>query len=160
MRMIIEADDFRQLSRATQEELLEHFAGDEWVDRLSESQPEPAQAAKLVDLGVGQVGDLIAGLPMAHRRKLQLFAQRGGRVRVSDLLSATGDTDPGSISEFQRAVTQKLHMVLEDDATDVQLFGWDADATNTEQRRTDIVDGVYYISDTTACSLRTFFPCL
>lgn len=160
MRMVIEAEDFKRLSPATQRELLRHFAGDEWVKRVTDHEAVAVGTPGLVDLAVDQVGDLISDLPTEHRRRLQLFAQRGGRVRMSELLSATGDAERRSISRFQCAVTQKLRAVLDGDTGHAQLIGWDPSSTQWDERHADIIDGVYYVSGTTAQSLRSFFHCL
>lgn len=160
MQIVIGADDFRQLSPNTQKELLRQFAGSEWADRIRKSNEAGADSPHLVDLAVDQVGHLIEELPTDHRRRLQLFAERGGRVRMSDLLAVTGDTERRSVSQFQCALTQKLRAVLGDEAADAQLIGWDPRSTQWDDRHADIVDGVYYVSSTTAHSLRSFFPCL
>ncbi len=162
MRLVIEADDFRRLSKATQRELIRFFAGRGFADRHFGQSPPPSRKSGVewrppIDLTPELTMQLMHGLAENHRQRLSLFARAGGRVTMKQLLRKTADTDPRVLSYFQSVVTRKLRRILGDDEKQAWLIGWDYDATRWNREHTQIVDGVYYVTERTANALRHFF---
>ena len=169
MQILVEEQDFRRLKPETQQDLLSLLLG----KRLSALQPgaskpgaskstpaKPSSSSNRlrwrqpVDLSPEQATRFLHGLSVDHRRKLELFAKKGGRVRMRDIMKLSGDTDLRGVSEFQSLMTRRLRRFIDDPEKKAQLIGWDFDATKWDEKRTTIVDGVYYVTETTAASLR------
>ncbi len=157
MLITIDQGDFKRLSPGVQKELIEY---------LSDSWPSPDQALQAtaglrwrrpVDLGADQAVRLMHGLSDDHRRRLQLFARKSGRVRVSEILKLTGETDLRATSDFQKKMTRRLRRLIKDPERKAQLIAWDFEATKWDATQTSIVDGVYYVSQGTAETLRNYF---
>ena len=72
-------------------------------------------------------------------------------------LETTGEKDLRGISKFQGLATRHLRHIIEDPQYKAMLFAWDFDKTKWDKGKTMIVDGEYYVSPTTAESLRKFF---
>ena len=157
MRITIEAADFRRLSSETQQELLSAFAGRQ-LEPARQTRKSRYRWREPTALGPEQVAQLLHGLTDEHRARLKVFAHSGdGRVGMKDLLAANGDTDWHQLSYFQSVVTRKLRRILGDTSKAAHLIGWDYDTTRWNADHTAIVDGVYYVSPTTAESLRQYF---
>ena len=163
MRLIIEADDFRKLSRSTQRELIEQFAGARLVAGHTPPRPGPVERGpsyewrRPVDLTHELTIQLMHGLGEPHRRRLALFARRGGSVTMKQLLKVTSDDDPKVLSYFQSVVTRKLRRIIGDEEKQALLITWDYESTKWDRTHTHIVDGIYYISDESAAMLREYF---
>jgi len=99
---------------------------------------------------------LVHGLPEDHRRRLELFARKGGRVRMKEMEALFGDPDLRAASEFQKAMTRRLRRIVHDPEGKAQLIGWDFDATKWDAKKTTIVDGVYFVSEATAQALQSY----
>ena len=184
MQIIVEEQDFRRLKPETQQDLLSLLIGKRLSalqTSASESAISKSGASKSavsksvvsksgapksgsssdrlrwrqpVDLRPEQATRFLHGLSADHRRKLELFAKKGGRVRMRDIMKLSGDTDLRGVSEFQSLMTRRLRRFIDDPEKKAQLIGWDFDATKWDEKRTTIVDGVYYVTETTAASLR------
>jgi len=156
MQLIIGEKDFQRLSPEVQDQLWAAFSG----QAASERREEATQGLRWrqpVDLTREQALRLVHGLSKDHRRRLKLFARKGGRVRMKEILSLTGETDLRSTSQFNSAMTRRLRRVIADPDKKAQLVAWDFDCTKWDANRTTIVDGVYYVSEPTAESLRACF---
>jgi len=156
MQLVIDEKDFRRLSPEVRAQLLEAFGGKAPQKRREEASPG-LRWRQPVDLTREQAIRLVHGLSEDHRRRLKLFAKKNGRVRMKEILSLTGETDLRSTSEFNSAVTRKLRRVISDPDKKAQLVAWDFDSTKWDPKRTTIVDGVYYVSEPTAESLKACF---
>ncbi len=169
MQIIVEDRDFRRLKPETQQDLLSLLIG----KRLSTLQSKPSKPnsskpnsskpdlssnrlkwRQPVDLRPEQAMKFLHGLSSDHRRKLELFSKKNGRVRMRDIMKLSGDTDLRGASDFQRLMTRRLRRLIDDPEKKAQLIGWDFDATKWDEKQTTIVDGVYYVTETTAASLR------
>ncbi len=154
MQIVVEDRDFRRLKPETQQDLLSILTG----KRLPIRPPSPSARRlkwrKPVDLRPEQALKLVHGLTSDQRRKLELFARKGGRVRMRDIMELSGDTDLRGVSEFQKIMTRRLRRLIDDPEKKAQLIGWDFEATKWDEKQTTIVDGVYYVTETTAASLR------
>lgn len=164
MRLVIEKSDFQRLSTATQDELLRVLAGRGAMARAGINGGEPATAKKPrfrlrrpVELTPELTSRLMHGLSESHKARLKLFAEKGGRVSMKELLARMGDTDVRALSHFEGALTRRLRRLLNDTDKVAYLIGWDYDSTKWNEDRTQIVDGTYYVSDSTVHALREYF---
>jgi len=110
-----------------------------------------------VDLRPAMAPRLVRGLADVHRRRLKVFARRGHRVTVRDLLAASGDSDLRVLSHFHCAVTRKLRRLLGDCDNKVHLIGWDFATTTWDDKHVRIIDGDCYVTPVTQ---RSLFKCL
>ena len=106
-----------------------------------------------IDLDLDLTAKLLRGLAENHRLRLEVFARQGARVSFQDLLAVTGDSDLRVLSYFQGALTRKLRRLLDDREKRVHLIGWDYASTRWNDARTEIVDGICYVTEITRTSL-------
>ncbi len=157
MRLVIEQSDFRRLSAQTRKELLEAFTG------KSLPAPRPAKPSgkalwrEPMDLSPDLAARLLHGLSEPHRARLALFAKKGGRVTQRELLKATNDSDMRVLSHFQAVLSRRLRRLFDDPEKRIHLIGWDFNATKWDKSHSDIINGVYYVTDTTAHTLQSYF---
>lgn len=158
MRLVIEHSEFKRLSSQTQRELLEAFAGSGAVSQNGQGRGTTSllwrQPFNLtMDLAVR----LIHGLPEPHRLRLRAFAEHDGRINQKELLAATGDGDMRVLSHFQSVLSRRLRRFIDDPEKKAHLIGWDFDATVWNDNGSEILDGIYYVTDTTNHTLRDYF---
>ncbi len=157
MHIVIEQSDFRRLSAETQKELIEAIAGKE----LGAVEPAKKESKLLwrrpTDLSPDLAVRLLHGLSEPHRTRLKLFARKGGRVTQRELLRATDDTDMRVLSHFQAVLSRRLRRLLNDPEKRIHLIGWDFEATKWDKSHTDIINGVYYVTEPTTRALRDYF---
>ncbi len=110
-----------------------------------------------MDLSPELAARLLHGLSEPHRARLKLFARRGGRVTQRDLLKATDDRDMRVLSHFQAVLSRRLRRLLDDPEKRIHLIGWDFEATKWDKSHSDIINGVYYVTEPTARTLRGYF---
>ena len=157
MHIVIEQSDFRRLSAETQKELIEAFAGQPSIA----AAPAKAQSKLLwrrpMDLSPDLAVRLLHGLSEPHRVRLRLFAQKRGRVTQRELLSATDDQDLRVLSHFQAVLSRRLRRLLDDPEKRIHLIGWDFDATKWDKSHSNIINGVYYVTEPTTRTLQGYF---
>ncbi len=157
MQIVIEQSDFRRLSAETQKELIEAIAGKE----LGVAEPAKKESKLLwrrpTDLSPDLAVRLLHGLSEPHRARLKLFARKGGRVTQRELLKATDDTDMRVLSHFQAVLSRRLRRLLNDPEKRIHLIGWDFEAIKWDKSHTDIINGVYYVTEPTTRALRDYF---
>ena len=157
MRLVIEQSDFRRLSAQTRKELIEAFTG----KSLPAPQPSKSSGKALwrepIDLSPDLAARLLHGLSEPHRTRLELFAKKGGRVTQRDLLKATNDSDMRVLSHFQAVLSRRLRRLLDDPEKRIHLIGWDFNATKWDKSHSDIINGVYYVTEATAHTLQDYF---
>ncbi len=112
-----------------------------------------------IDLSPDLVARLLHGLAENHGRRLEVFARRGERVSMHDLLAVTGDSDLRVLSNFQGALSRKLRRLLADREKKVHLIGWDYGSTKWDDEHTKIVDGVCFVTTATRESLMKCLGC-
>jgi hypothetical protein len=157
MRIVIEQSDFRRLSAETQKELMEAFAGKTLVAAPSMKKQGKLLWRQPMDLSPELAVRLLHGLSEPHRALLRLFAQKGGRVTQRELLRATDDEDMRVLSHFQAVLSRRLRRLLNDPEKRIHLIGWDFDATKWDKTHTDIINGVYYVTEATTRTLQDYF---
>jgi hypothetical protein len=157
MRIVIEQSDFRRLSAETQKELIAALTG----KVPDEGRPAKTQGKLLwrqpMDLSSELAVRLLHGLSEPHRTRLKLIARKGGRVTQRELLKATGDRDMRVLSHFQAVLSRRLRRLLNDPEKRIHLIGWDFKATKWDKSHTDIINGVYYVTEPTAQALQGYF---
>lgn len=157
MRIVIEQSDFRQLSAEARREIIEKLAGETLELKKSAKSGANLRWRQPVDLDEDMATRLIHGLAEPHKRRLELFAKTGGRVRQKDLLAVTGDTDFRTLSHFQAVLTRRLRRFLEDPDKRVHLIGWDFESESWDDDHKELLDGTYYVTDRTASALKSHF---
>ncbi len=156
MRIVIEQSDFRRLSAETQKELIEAFAGKAWIAAPAKTQGKLLWRQPM-DLSPELAVRLLHGLSEPHRARLRLFAQKRGRVTQRELLRATGDQDLRVLSHFQAVLSRRLRRLIDDPEKRIHLIGWDFDATKWDKSHSNIINGVYYVTEPTVRALRDYF---
>ncbi len=157
MRLVLDHNDFRRLSPETRKELIEVLAGNQVVDLKSAAKKTSSGWERPIDLTPELTSKLMHGLAENHRRRLELFAHKQGRVSMRDVLAITKDEDVRVLSYFQGAVTRKLRRILDDPDKKVYLLGWDYDSTKWDKSHTTIEDGMLYVTGPTVNSLHNYF---
>ncbi len=157
MRIVIEQSDFRRLSAETQKELLETFAGKGVVFPPSGKKPAKLLWRQPMDLTPELAVRLLHGLSEPHRKRLKVFAEKGGRVTQRELLKATDDTEMRVLSHFQAVLSRRLRRLFDDPEKRIHLIGWDFASTKWDKSHSTIIDGVYYVTDTTTRTLQDYF---
>lgn len=157
MRIVIEQSDFRQLSPEAQREIIEKFTGLPQKFAATPKSSENLRWRQPVDLDEDMATRLIHGLSESHKRRLELFARKGGRVSQKELLAVTGDTDMRTLSHFQAVLTRRLRRFLEDPEKRAHLIGWDFGSESWDTDHKELLDGTYYVTDRTADALKSHF---
>ena len=157
MRIVIEQSDFRQLSPEAQREIIEKFTSEPVSAGRSAKSGSSLRWRQPVDLDEDMAIRLLHGLSEPHKRRLELFAEKGGRVSQRDLLAVTGDTDMRTLSHFQAVLTRRLRRFLADPDKQIHLIGWDFGSEAWDKDHKELVDGTYYVTARTADALRSHF---
>jgi len=168
LQLDIDPADFRLLSPETQAELMRVLAGHQ-ANPPAHAAAGGSAASNANDGQRGKAGfrwrvPYNVSSPLAHKlvhglaedalARLALFAKGDGRVSMRDLLAVTGDTDWHVLSTFIGVLTRKLRRLVGDDNRIISLIMWDFDAAVWDRDQKNLIDGVYYVSETTARALR------
>ena len=158
MQIVIEKSEFRRLSPGTRREILTTLGGAEILGAAPASKKrDDVLWRKPFDLSPALATRMLHGLPQPHRTRLNLFAQKGGKVTQKELLAATKDTDMRVLSHFQAVLSRRLRRMVYDPEKRLHLIGWDFDATKWNADHSAIEDGIYYVTERTAKTLRGHF---
>jgi hypothetical protein len=162
MRLVIEPQDFKQLSKPTQDELLRVLSGHGDSPAAASAAATNGKKPRLrwrrpVDLTPELTQRLMHGINEQHVDRLRLFAENDGRVSMRQLMGRTEDDDVRVLSHFEGAITRRLRRILGDTEKVAYLIGWDYDSTEWNADKSQIVDGMYYVSDETAHCLKDYF---
>lgn len=177
MQIVIDGKDFKRLSSVAQAEILGLVSDlGSTAKKQAKAAPKAAATSQLeakkeavqteteglrwrepVDLDLDQCRRLTAGMTKKQLDILKAFSSKSGRASMKKLLEVTGEKDLHGISKFQGLATRHLRHIIKDPHYKAQLFAWDFDKTKWDKGKTMIVDGEYYVSPTTAESLRKFF---
>src|SRR5215813_6963934 len=157
MQIVIDTSDWQRLSAPVRQELLRLLG--------SEAPPSPRAAVEQRgfrwrvphDLTPALAKKLLRGLSDDAVKRLKLFARNGGRVTMRDLLAVTKESDLHVLSAFEGMVTRKLRRLVGDDNKIVSLMMWDYDAERWDGDHTELLDGIFYVSQATAQALQQYF---
>ena len=157
MQIVIDDKDFRRLRPDVQSHILETLLGrlPDAPTAAGKRSPRNIKWRDPVDISADQARRLFKGLSEDQAKRLALFAKKGGRVRMQDILAVTGESDLRATSQFQTAITRRLRRLIDDPERKAQLIAWDFESTKWDASQTTIVDGTYYVSPRTAEALRT-----
>ncbi|MGH6962345.1 MAG: hypothetical protein ACREE7_17830 [Dongiaceae bacterium] len=159
MQITIDSADWQRLSPSVRDELLRLMG----ADSAAAPARQPAGNKKgfrwrvPYDLTSPLAKKLVRGLSDDNLKRLKLFAKRGGRVTMRELLAVTKDSDLHVLSSFEGMVTRKLRRLVGDDDKIVSLMMWDYDAEKWDDDHTELLDGVFYVSGATAQTLQRHF---
>jgi hypothetical protein len=164
VQLVIDPADFRLLSAETQAELLRVLAGASPAATSGSSAPAAANGGQRGKAGFRWRVPYNVSTPLARKlvhgladdalARLALFARGEGRVSMTELLAVTGDKDWHVLSNFIGVLTRKLRRLVGDDNRIISLIMWDFDAAVWDRDQKNLIDGVYYVSETTARALR------
>ena len=153
MQIVINQADFKRLTAGTQKELLEQLSGSKLPGSGAPKRRAELYWRRPVDLPPSLTVKLLHGLSEVHRKRLELFAKKGPRVSMKELLAVNDDSDMRVLSHFQSVLTRRLRRLIEDPEKKAELVKWDFDSTKWSDDGTTIVDGTYYVSKRTAAAL-------
>jgi len=156
MHIMIDPGDWQRLSAPARQELLGLLGGGE----AAPSQPSTNKGFRWrvpYDLTPQLARKLMRGLSEETVKRLKLFARNGGRVTMRDLLAVTKDSDLHVLSAFEGMVTRKLRRLVGDDNKIVSLIMWDYEAEQWDPEHKELIDGIFYVSPTTAQVLQRQF---
>jgi hypothetical protein len=157
MQIVIESADWQRLSPPTRQELLRMIGAEDMTAAVPARGQKGFRWRVPYDLTPQLARKLVRGLSDDALKRLKLFARNGGRVTMRDLLAVTKDSDLHVLSAFEGAVTRKLRRLVGDDNKIVSLIMWDYDAEKWDTAHKELLDGVFYVSDSTAKTLQQHF---
>ena len=158
MQLVIDQADFARLSSGARSELLSILGPQ------TQLQPPAAVAARRNfrwrqphDVTLPLLRKLLKGADAATRERLAIFARNNGRASMKQLLAVSKDRDWHALTPWEGAITRRLRRLVGDDNRIVSLMQWDYDAEVWDSDHSQLLDGVYYLSETTTKSLRKHF---
>jgi hypothetical protein len=158
MQIVIDTTDWQRLSAPVRQELLRLLGSQPLAEapRLS-SEQRGLRWRVPYDLTPALAKKLLRGLSEDTIKRLKLFGRNGGRVSMRDLLAVTKDSDLHVLSAFEGMVTRKLRRLIGDDNKIASLIMWDYEAEQWDADHKELVDGVFYVSASTAQVLQRHF---
>jgi len=161
MQLVIDNGDWQRLSSSARDELIGLLGAETAPPRgrsaVSAQNPKGFRWRTPFDLTPELGRKLLRGLTDDQLTRLRLFAKGNGRVSLKQMLSATKGADLHVLSAFEGAVTRKLRRLVGDENRIISLIMWDYDAEKWDRDHTELVDGVFYVSPTTAEALKKSF---
>jgi hypothetical protein len=156
MHIMIDAGDWQRLSAPARQELLGLLGS----GAAAQSQPSSNKGFRWrvpYDLTPQLARKLVRGLSEEMVKRLKLFSRNGGRATMRDLLAVTKENDLHVLSAFEGTVTRKLRRLVGDDNKIVSLMMWDYESERWDADHKELLDGVFYVSSTTAQVLQQYF---
>ena len=154
MQILIDQSDLKRMSPSTRGELLRILQGDAGAAAPPSPGAKGFRWRTPYDLTPELARKLLRGIGAEATKRLELFARKGGRVTMRELLAACRDEDLHALTAFEGHVTRKLRRLVGDDNNIVSLIMWDYDAETWDAAHKNLVDGVYYVSEATTRALR------
>ena len=157
MQIVIDTNDWQRLSAPVQQELLRLLGSEAATAPRGAAEQRGFRWRVPHDLTPALAKKLLRGLSEDALKRLKLFARNGGRVTMRDLLAVTKDSDLHVLSAFEGMVTRKLRRLVGDDNKIVSLIMWDYEAEQWDAEHKELIDGIFYVSPTTAQVLQRQF---
>lgn len=161
MQLVIDNGDWQRLSSSAREELIGLLGTETAHTRVrggvSAQNPKGFRWRTPFDLTPELGRKLLRGLTDDQLNRLRLFAKGNGRVTLKQMLAVTKGADLHVLSAFEGAVTRKLRRLVGDENRIISLIMWDYDSEKWDRDHTELVDGVFYVSPTTAETLKKSF---
>ena len=154
MQLVIDQADFGRLSSGARAELLNLLSPPTQVQSPITSTRRNFRWRQPHDVALPLLRKLLKGADAATRDRLMIFARNNGRASMKQLLAVTKDKDWHALTPWEGAITRRLRRLVGDDNRIVSLMQWDYDAEVWDSDHSHLLDGVYYLSDSTTKSLR------
>ena len=157
MQILIDQSDLKRMSPSTRGELLRILQGDAGAAAPPSPGAKGFRWRTPYDLTPELTRKLLRGIGAEATKRLELFARKGGRVTMRELLAVCRDEDLHALTAFEGHVTRKLRRLVGDENNIASLIMWDYDAETWDAAHKNLVDGVYYMSEATTRALRKYF---
>jgi hypothetical protein len=157
MQLVIDQADFGRLSSGARSELLNLLSPPTQVQSPITATRRNFRWRQPHDVALPLLRKLLKGADAATRDRLMIFARNNGRASMKQLLAVTKDKDWHALTPWEGAITRRLRRLVGDDNRIVSLMQWDYDAEVWDSDHSHLLDGVYYLSETTTKALRKHF---
>ena len=154
MQLVIDQADFSRLSSGARSELLNLLSPPTQLQSPITTARRNFRWRQPHDVTLPLLRKLLKGADAATRDRLAIFARNNGRASMKQLLAVTKDKDWHALTPWEGAITRRLRRLVGDDNRIVSLMQWDYDAEVWDSDHSHLLDGVYYLSETTTKSLR------
>jgi hypothetical protein len=154
MQLVIDQADFSRLSSGARSELLNLLSPATQLQSPITAARRNFRWRQPHDVALPLLRKLLKGADAATRDRLAIFARNNGRASMKQLLAVTKDKDWHALTPWEGAITRRLRRLVGDDNRIVSLMQWDYDAEVWDSDHSHLLDGVYYLSETTTKSLR------
>jgi hypothetical protein len=154
MQLVIDQADFSRLSSGARSELLNLLSPPTQLQSPITAARRNFRWRQPHDVTLPLLRKLLKGADAATRDRLAIFARNNGRASMKQLLAVTKDKDWHALTPWEGAITRRLRRLVGDDNRIVSLMQWDYDAEVWDSDHSHLLDGVYYLSETTTKSLR------
>jgi hypothetical protein len=154
MQLVIDQADFSRLSSGARSELLNLLSPPTQLQSPIAATRRNFRWRQPHDVTLPLLRKLLKGADAATRDRLAIFARNNGRASMKQLLAVTKDKDWHALTPWEGAITRRLRRLVGDDNRIVSLMQWDYDAEVWDSDHSHLLDGVYYLSETTTKSLR------
>jgi hypothetical protein len=154
MQLVIDQADFGRLSPGTRSELLNLLSPPTQAQSPAAATRRNFRWRQPHDVTLPLLRKLLKGADAATRDRLMVFARNNGRASMKQLLAVTKDKDWHALTPWEGGITRRLRRLVGDDNRIVSLMQWDYDAEVWDSDHSHLLDGVYYLSETTTKSLR------
>ena len=154
MQLVIDQADFSRLSSGARSELLNLLSPPTQLQSPITAARRNFRWRQPHDVTLPLLRKLLKGADAATRDRLAIFARNNGRASMKQLLAVTKDKNWHALTPWEGAITRRLRRLVGDDNRIVSLMQWDYDAEVWDSDHSHLLDGVYYLSETTTKSLR------
>ena len=154
MQLVIDQADFGRLSPGARSELLNLLSPPTQAQSPAAATRRNFRWRQPHDVTLPLLRKLLKGADAATRDRLTIFARNNGRASMKQLLAVTKDKDWHALTPWEGGITRRLRRLVGDDNRIVSLMQWDYDAEVWDADHSHLLDGVYYLSETTTKALR------
>jgi hypothetical protein len=154
MQLVIDQADFGRLSPGARSELLNLLSPPTQSQMPVTATRRNFRWRQPHDVTLPLLRKLLKGADAATRDRLTIFAHNNGRASMKQLLAVTKDKDWHALTPWEGGITRRLRRLVGDDNRIVSLMQWDYDAEVWDADHSHLLDGVYYLSETTTKALR------
>src|SRR5579871_5617499 len=154
MQLVIDQVDFGRLSPGARSELLNLLSPPTQSQSPVTATRRNFRWRQPHDVSLPLLRKLLKGADAATRDRLGVLASNNGRASMTQLLAVTKDKDWHALTPWEGAITRKLRRLVGDDNRIASFMQWDYDAEVWDSDHSHLLDGVYYLSETTTKSLR------
>ena len=157
MQLVLDTSDLARLSTTTRGELLRLLGAEAPPGTPASATRRNFRWRQPHDVNLPLLRKLLKGADAPSRERLALLARNNGRASMKQLLGVTEDKDWHALTPWEGAITRKLRRLVGDDNRIISFMQWDYDSEVWDADHSHLLDGVYYVSETTTRSLRKHF---